>query len=207
MQESKLALKFGLGAGFLGVLCCVGPLIPILIGFGSASALFGLDRYKPVFIGVGILVLAGASWYAIRKRNQCCTTKNRLKDVQTVVLIFGVGFASYFTLQYGVVPLVSNIASAKVANQQKQPVDLATYSELALSIEGMTCAGCSVGVQQALLEVPGVLSATVSFETGLGSVTYDRNQVSPEDILKAKVQDQYTLKIDNEHSIADEGEG
>ncbi len=202
MSETKQALKFGLGAGFLGVLCCVGPLIPILVGFGGASALFGLDRYKPVFIGIGLIIMAAASWYVIRKRNQCCVTHNRLRDIQTVVLIFGVGISSYLALQYGVVPLLSDVASAKVASQHEPSVGVASYSELALIVDGMTCAGCSVGVQQALLDVPGVISANVSWETGLASVTYDRNQVDPEEILKARVHDQYTLQINNVLSTA-----
>jgi len=70
----------------------------------------------------------------------------------------------------------------------------ASLSRLDLEIEGMTCAGCAVGVEQALLDVPGVMSAKVNWETGFGTVEYDRNVVSPEQILSAKVQEQYILK-------------
>lgn len=195
MNESKQALKFGVGAGLIAVLCCVGPLIPILIGVGGATALFGLDQYKPVFIGTGLLLLAVASWYVVRKRNRCCATRNRIKDVQVVFLIFGVGIGSYLALQYGVVPILADVASNKIANEQQlQTETYASLSRLDLEIEGMTCAGCAVGVEQALLDVPGVMSAKVNWETGFGTVEYDRNVVSPEQILSAKVQEQYILK-------------
>lgn len=199
MNESKQALKFGFGAGLIAVVCCVGPLIPILIGVGGATALFGLDQYKPLFIGMGLLLLAGSSLYVIRKRNRCCTTKNRFKDAQVVLLIFGVGVGSYLALQYGVVPVLADIASNKIANEhQVRTEPHASYSRLELEIEGMTCAGCAVGVEQALLEIPGVLSAKVDWETGLGMIEYDRNVVRIEEILKAKVQEQYVIRIKND---------
>ena len=42
-----------------------------------------------------------------------------------------------------------------------------------LTIDGMTCDGCAVTVEQALLRVPGVLSASVSYEDGRALVSLD----------------------------------
>tara|TARA_B100000614_G_scaffold260028_1_gene285918 strand:+ start:3215 stop:3871 length:657 start_codon:yes stop_codon:yes gene_type:complete len=191
-KESKRALELGIGASFIAVICCLGPLIPILLGFGGAVTWFGLDRYNPVFIGFGFLILAGTSWYAVRRQNRCCTTKNRMKNIQIVALIFGVGIASYLALQYGVVPALSRVASEKIATQQ--PLYINT-SKLLLSVDGMYCAGCAVGVEQALLNVPGVVKAKVDWQTGFAEVEYDPNQTNSRKILNAKVNEQYTLRI------------
>ncbi len=198
MNESKFALKFGMGAGFLGVLCCVGPIIPILLGIGSGAALFGLDQYKPWFIGLGFLLLAGASWYGVRKRNACCTTKNRFKDAQLIGTIFAIGILTYIVMFYAVVPALSIAAEHKVEAQQtvaKGHDPAFKASMVGLNIKGMTCAGCSVGVKQALLQMPGVIAAEVDWQTGKTSVQYDRNQTTVDDILHAKIQEQYTLSV------------
>lgn len=199
MNESRLAMKAGVGAGILAVLCCVGPLIPILIGVGGATALFGLDKYKPMFIVAGLLVLAGTSWFAVWRRNQCCTVRNRLKDAQIVGLIFGVGITTYLVMQYAVVPALAAVASEKVAEQTIS--EQTVTATLAVRVDGMTCAGCAVGVQQALLEVPGVVTADVDWQTGFAGIQYHEQQVTPEEILQAKVQEQYTLSIVENQNI------
>ena len=201
MKESKFALKSGLGAGLLAVLCCVGPVILVLLGFGGASVLFGLDQYKPYFIAAGLLVLAGASWYAVRKRNRCCTTSNKLKDIQVVALIFAVGIGSYLFLHYMVVPALSNVAANNIESRHNSPAPTeAVFPTLELRVEGMSCAGCAVGVKQALLDVPGVKEAEVDWQTGNVSVVYDPSETNIERILQAKVQDNYLLLLEDKPS-------
>ena len=60
--------------------------------------------------------------------------------------------------------------------------------EKTLKIEGMMCTHCSGRVKKALEEVPGVLSAEVSHESGTAVVTLD----APVDdaVLKKAVEDQ-----------------
>lgn len=204
MNESKFALKYGLGAGFLSVLCCVGPIIPILLGVGGGAALFGLDQYKPWFIGLGLLVLAGASWYAVNKQNACCAVRNRAKNAKLFAMIFAIGMLTYGAMFYGVVPLLARVAGDKVEARQTA---LATgkispfqASVLDLQVEGMTCAGCSVGVKQALLQVPGVITADVDWQSGAARIEFDRNQTDIDAILRAKVQEQYSLTVANNNA-------
>ena len=60
--------------------------------------------------------------------------------------------------------------------------------EKTLKIEGMMCTHCSGRVKKALEEVPGVLSAEVSHESGTAVVTLD----APVDdaVLKKAVEEQ-----------------
>ena len=193
-------VKFGLLGAFAAMLCCVGPLVPILLGLGGASALFGLDRYKPWFIGLGLLILALASWFTVRKQNRCCAVRSAARNVETVATIFGIGIGAYLLLQFAVVPALSSVASSKVAvahgnaNQETG----AQQVEVSLRIDGMTCAACAVGVESAFLEMPGVSSAKVNWKTGDAIVRIDPEKVRPDDLLKAKVEPQYTVHLTNE---------
>jgi len=198
-SPSVSAAKFGILGALAAVLCCLGPLIPILLGVGGAAALFGLDRFKPLFIGLGLLILAAASWAAVRKQNRCCTAPSRKRNAQTVAMIFGIGIGFYLLLQYAFVPAIASVASSRLAaaHQSAENVSPAAGEVVQLRIDGMTCAGCAIGIERALLDIPGVLSAKVNWQTGIGAVSIVTGKVLPEDLIKAKVQDQYTLRLEN----------
>lgn len=188
------AAKYGILGALAAVVCCIGPLVPILLGLGGATVLFGLDKYKPVFIGLGLVILALASWFAIRKQNKCCAVKSMARNVRTVALVFGVGIGFYLVLQFAVVPALASIASSKIAETRTEGRAM-QGKKVSLHVDGMTCAGCAVGVETALWEVPGVLSAKVDWKTGDAVVEIDPAVASPDDLLKAKVEAQYSLKL------------
>jgi copper chaperone CopZ len=188
------ALKMGIAGALAAVICCVGPLVPILLGVGAGAALFGLDRYKPLFIALGLAILALASWVAVRSQNRCCTVRSTARNVRTVAMIFGTGIAAYLLLQFAVVPMLASLASSRVAAASHASGEEAAPSTLRLQVEGMTCAGCAVGVEHALLDVLGVRSAKVDWQAGTAVVQYDEGRVSAEEILKAKVPSHYTLR-------------
>lgn len=71
----------GLVAAFLASLCCVGPLVLAALGVGvgatgflasTAGALKGLLPYRPVFIGVTIVLLGVAFYQTYRKPQSAC---------------------------------------------------------------------------------------------------------------------------------------
>jgi copper chaperone len=55
-----------------------------------------------------------------------------------------------------------------------------------IKIEGMSCDGCRRGAENALKQVPGVVSVTVSLEKGEAHVEYDEKKAALSD-LKAAV--------------------
>lgn len=195
MITSKWAWIAGIGAGLLSVLCCIGPLVPILLGIGGASVLLGLDQYKPIFMGLGLLVLGGTSMYVILHHRRCCTTKNWFKEIQLISLVFGVGILSYAVLQYGIIPSISQIASEKIAETNINTFILSENINTAyLEIEGMTCAGCAVGVQKVLSEIPGIIAVDVNWETGIATIQYKTESISIENIKATKLPSPYILK-------------
>lgn len=194
--EIKVA-KFGILGALAAMLCCIGPLIPILLGVGGATALFGLDRYKPWFIGLGLLILAFASWYAVRNQNHCCAVKSTARNVKTVATIFGIGIGAYLLLQFAIVPALSSVASSKVAAAHDSAHSGAQASgvEVKLHIDGTDCAACAIGIEAAFLQLPGVSSAKVDWRTGAATVRIDPEKTNAAALLKAKVEPQYILKL------------
>jgi len=64
--------------GVLGALlassCCIVPLVLISLGVSGAwiGSLTALDPYKPVFIGIAVLFLAGGFWQVYFKKPEPC---------------------------------------------------------------------------------------------------------------------------------------
>ncbi|MGJ3243557.1 MAG: mercuric transporter MerT family protein [Opitutales bacterium] len=194
--KSTSGLGGALVAAGAAVLCCVGPLVPILLGLGSASALFGLDRYQPWFIGLGLVLLALAAWMAVRRQNRCCAVKSAARSARTVALVFSVGIGAYLLLQFAVVPALASLASERVrASRGGDLVSEVALKTATVQVEGMTCAGCAVGVEAAFLDLPGVGDARVDWQTGEATVRYDPEIITENDLLRAPVEPPYTLQL------------
>lgn len=62
-----------------------------------------------------------------------------------------------------------------------------TTERVILSIEGMTCDGCSQTVAQGLKREPGVSDAAVSFEGGSAVVAFDPSLTDEDRILESRI--------------------
>jgi len=58
-------------AGFLASACCIGPLIVVMLGLGSASAFIAMEPYRPVFAAITLGLLAWAGWRHWQGRKVC----------------------------------------------------------------------------------------------------------------------------------------
>ncbi|MBI2882291.1 MAG: heavy metal translocating P-type ATPase, partial [Candidatus Methylomirabilis oxyfera] len=64
-------------------------------------------------------------------------------------------------------------------------IDAGEVAEAVLPIRGMSCASCVQRIEQALLDIPGVVSASVNFATERASVTYLASVAQPADLQRA----------------------
>jgi len=195
MAEKRL---WGVGvlAGFIPVICCLGPIVAVVLGVGSASVLFGLQQYSLIFVGLGLLLLTGVSVYAVYKHRQCCTVRNHMKEVRQVSLIFSVGILTFAVLQFGIVPAVSQVVGQTIGadnQQQMKPPNLADVKRISLRVEGMTCAGCALAVQQSLLETPGVVASDVNWKTGNAKIQYNVDKINSETIKSINLPSPYKI--------------
>ena len=81
---------------------------------------------------------------------------------------------------YKAIPLV---IPAKPAPPEPKPSE----ASVTLALEGMTCASCAMRIEKGLKKVPGVLDAQVNLATERGTVTYDPEQTSVEQ-MQQKVE-------------------
>ena len=64
-------------------------------------------------------------------------------------------------------------------------VVLAVPKTVTLDVPGMTCSACPLTVKKALMKVPGVANAEVSFEAKQAVVTYDDAKTGPDALMQA----------------------
>jgi mercuric ion transport protein len=71
MKSEKSTLIGAIVAGGLASACCVGPLIVVFLGFGSASAFIAMEPYRPIFAAITLALLAWAGWRYRQDKKQC----------------------------------------------------------------------------------------------------------------------------------------
>ena len=68
-----LPLAGGLLAAIGASLCCVGPLVLLMLGIGGSwvSGLAAFEAYRPIFIGAVVIVMAWSGWKLYRPVSAC----------------------------------------------------------------------------------------------------------------------------------------
>jgi len=73
-KTERLPLFGAVLAGGLASACCIGPLIVVLLGLGSASAFVAMEPYRPIFATVTLALLAWAGWRHWQGKKQCAAS-------------------------------------------------------------------------------------------------------------------------------------
>ena len=72
------------------------------------------------------------------------------------------------------------------SSEYKDEVLAVADTKVEMTIDGMSCqVGCAAYIDEELEKVSGVVSANVSFENKLASITYDNSLISEHDIVSA----------------------
>src|SRR5213593_3110091 len=72
MQKEKVTALGSVVAATAASICCVGPLVAVLLGAGSLAAASGLQKWRPAFLGVTFVLLAVAWYLTYRKPRLAC---------------------------------------------------------------------------------------------------------------------------------------
>jgi len=181
-RKRNWLLTGGLGAAFLGSLCCIGPAVFIALGLGSFTAGAFFESIRPWMGGVAIIALAFAWRQALRKKpclNEACEVRPKRDKGQIAMLSIGTLLAAGL-LAY---PYISEeILEARNAGSIEE-TDGAIH--LAVSIPSMDCAACAVGIQSKLVGLEGIESARITYETKLAQFVFDSRLISETEILEA----------------------
>ncbi len=72
------------------------------------------------------------------------------------------------------------------SSEYKDEVLAVADTKVEMTIDGMSCqVGCAAYIDEELEKVSGVVSANVSFENKLASISYDNSLISEHDIVSA----------------------
>lgn len=163
--------------------CCLGPLVLALAGLGGAGLLVKFERYRPVFAGVTLALLA-TGWHFTYRRPKtdpdCECERPRgaragkvtlwLSSIVTVGVLFGG-------------PLLARVVDS--SPRGSTTVMPASSRSVTLNIAGMDCAACTTAIRIAIEKVDGVKAAKVSFDEKHAVVEYDPAKVTPQVIVDA----------------------
>jgi copper chaperone CopZ len=180
---------WGVVAGIVGSLCCIGPSAAVLLGLGASSALLGftLDRVLALAGGAALL-LAGAllAW----RRARACNPRPAARWRSPALVL------ASFALAYGLLGLLAPALAARqedaatdseraalqrqslsVSNEQPV-VAAAPLHRLTLSIEKMDCPPCAAHVRSALKRQKAVRAFVAEEYNDEVMIDYDSGRTS-----------------------------
>jgi copper chaperone CopZ len=181
----------GILSAVLGSICCVGPLLLVALGLGTAAAMIG--RYHWLFVTAAIGVLAWAWIKYFREKTRCAcehqAMSGRSLNLPTLLIASAIvlGFAAL------------NISSHLLAEMPPAPkaLDAASLQRAVIPVEGMSCATCEIPVRHALKRIDGVKSAHVSVATKTATVDYEPAKTNPEQLVAAINSTGYRATLPN----------
>lgn len=144
--------------------CCLVPAALAVVGVSGAGFAARFAPYRPYFlIATGVALAAGFRFAYRPQRDACgCSVPRSRKAARVglwVTALIAVGLAAYPLLGSGMATAGSGEVAAK--------------AELHLRVKGMDCKECTSTIANRIKKVPGVVSATVDFESGNAVVRYD----------------------------------
>lgn len=181
-KKGNWLLASGLGAAFLGSLCCIGPAVFIAFGLGSFATGAFFETIRPWMGGLALIALVFA-WRHTLRRKACCKGACEVPEKRNKGQIVLLSIVTPLALGILAYPSISEaILESRNADAMEIPED---STLLTVSIPSMDCASCAVGIQSKMSEQEGIENAHITYETKIARITYDPKQVTEKEILQA----------------------
>lgn len=200
MESQKNNLKLysaGIVAALGASLCCITPVLALVAGIGGAASAFSwLDSYRPLFIGLTLIVL-GFAWYQklkIKKQVAACDCEDGEENKPFVQSKAFLGAVTVFALLLLLFPYYSTAFFPKPTKTVIAVAQQANLQQARLQIKGMTCSGCESSVNHALATKAGVVEAKASYDAGIAKVTFDPTLINPE-LLKKAIEEEVGYEV------------
>lgn len=170
-------LTGGVFAGLAASLCCIGPLVALSLGFGSFAASAWFAQWRPVFLGV-TLVLLGLAWYLTYRRPKADCADGSCARPPGKAVRLSLWLGTVVALAAAIYP------SLPAANHRVNPAAVAAGdAKLSVLIPSMDCPPCANGIETSLGRAPGVKQAAVDYDTKAAVVIYDPDVISRDQLL------------------------
>lgn len=176
-ERTGRSFLWSLAGGFLASLCCVGPLVAVLLAGGGAAGAVGLVRFKLEFLAVGFAVTLAGIALSLRKSKSSCSIAAYRRNR---VLVPTVSLLTFLLLAVGSNLLllddrVIGAASARLGQKSAQEAGrsplvqqigekiealrFAAPAARQLDVEisaGVSCPACLLAIQKQVADVAGV---------------------------------------------------
>lgn len=194
VRKSAWAAGGSVFAAAVASACCWLPLLLIVVGASAAGVSAFFDQVRPWFLAAAVVLLAVGFYLNYARREMCeegaaCAAPNRKMQRTSRVMLW---FATVGVLAFALFP---NYVGALLGGASAE-ADGAAMQAVTLTVDGMNCDGCAVTVEKALLQVPGVVGAYVSYEESRAVVMLD--SIAPattEDLIAAVHETGYTAAL------------
>ena len=187
----------GLLSAFAASLCCITPVIALLAGSSSIAANFSwIEPARPYLIGLSIAVLAFA-WYLKLKPQKSndmdcnCETTKKASFLQSKTFL---GIVTVFAILMMAFPLYAKMLTPKPKAQAIILAAVDNKQQVKFTIQGMTCSGCELEVNNELSNLNGVIAYKTSYATKSSIVTFDKSKVDVKTIEAAINKTGYNVK-------------
>lgn len=210
-------------AAFLASLCCIGPLLFVLLGVSAFGAASYFEKARPFLMGGSVLLLALAFyWVYFRRREatcapgEACSTRAVSRASRIGLWVASLAVLAFAALPYFAGPLAAKIGEKKPASEQAAQTEqdaccvartpgstaaplkpTAGMETATFKVEGMTCVSCETTIKLALERTPGVRRAEVSYDRSEAVVEYDPHKTTPAALRDAINSTGYTVKEGN----------
>ena len=198
-RAGRLALVGGLVSAVVASACCWLPLLLVAVGVSGAAVSATFENYRPLFLTLTFGFLAVAFYLAYRPKKtsegaSCCPPRTTAiarvnRAVLWVVAAVALAFAFF--------PTYSGILGGGSSSSGVEGLE--SFPAVTLSVSGMHCEGCAPSVRKALEAVPGVVGASVDYESAKATVRMDgQSPPSKASLLAAVESVGYTATITDE---------
>ncbi len=162
------------GAAVLASLCCIGPIVMIVLGSTSIGYFSIFEPIRPVFTVLAIGILIYAYFKLFRKEKaSCCETIDSKKPLRR---------QKFFLM--GMTPVIIALIAFPYFAESLHAGDYHAHNgyQSEWVIEGMTCSGCAMGMEGALSAAKGMNGCNVNFEKGSMVCFTDKDELSLDEI-------------------------
>lgn len=201
MKKERLAASGAVLAAGAASVCCIGPLLFVVLGLGSFGAAAAFEPARPYLLAASVLLLAFGFYRAYFRREaassscepgEACAAKPASRASRVTLWVASIMVLAFALSPYYVGPLARRFTARPAATSAApRPATMrATFK-----VSGMTCAGCETTIRLALEKTAGVKGAEVSYDRGEAVVEYDPTVTTPEKLRDAISETGYPAEL------------
>ena len=169
------AKNLGMLSALTASVCCLGPLLLVLLGLGGLGFGAVIGKYHGWFIaGAGVLLmLAWRNYFKEKKFCESAHCEMESKKMTRTILTF----ATAVVLTFAGLNLYTYAKGSITDEISKEGV------QVFIPVEGMSCFTCEIAVQSAVKKLPGVYQVKASAKDYVAIVSYDPQKTNLDQIV------------------------